>query len=292
MKNFFRFPCLCVAKADKVRLALLVCSVWVSFAFQPGFSKFAHAEDENNSLAQSSYTHEQKQELADHALHILGGNANVISRWTENIRLALVADTTSLIEQHVENLVAELAGLTGLQGKVLGGTRILPADYVEMVQRTGPYDLSLCNSAAVDSADCANLVVVISDIETVRRLATAIPLRGVYQRAVAGDSEPYCFFAPFVGGRRDIRQGFVFVRDDLGEAMTQTCLQEELYQTFGLFNDASGSDWFSFNNRVEPKSITPMDKLLLQTVYSPEFRPGAPAYAVVRQFLKNLDKAE
>ena len=90
----------------------------------------------------------------------------------------------------------------------------------------------------------------------------------------------------------NIRQGFVYVRSDLGEAMTRTCLQEELYQTFGLFNDASGSNWFSFNNRVEPKSITAMDKLLLQTLYSPEFRPGAPAYVVVRQFLKNLDDVE
>lgn len=230
------------------------------------------------------YTHEQKQELADQALHILGGNANVISRWDGDIRLAIVAATSTQIEQHVKDLVAEIAGLTGLQGRVLEAD-VSPQDYVALVQGTQPYDLSVCES----ETECANLVVVISDIETVRKLSTTIPLRQVYQRSVAGDTKPYCFFAPFVNGMMNIKQGFVFVRDDLGDAMTRTCLQEEIFQTFGLFNDASGSNWFSFNNRVEPKSITAMDRLLLQTVYASELGAGAPAYVVVRKFLQKLD---
>jgi len=46
--------------------------------------------------------HEQKQELADHALHILGGNANVIARWIGGIRVALVSEPSPVISDHVK----------------------------------------------------------------------------------------------------------------------------------------------------------------------------------------------
>ena len=272
--------------------AICLCVLIVSPAFAAAKTAATEADalTPGQSVTKQSatqYSHEEKQELADHALHILGGNANVISRWMGEIRLALVANTSAQMEQHVKDLVSDISELTGLQGRVLEYPEVSPQDYVAMVQDSPSYDLSVCNPAT--GTDCANLVVVISDIETVRKLSSAIPLRQVYQRSVAGDSKPYCFFAPFINGRMDIKQSFVFVREDLSDAMTRTCLQEEIFQTFGLFNDASGSDWFSFNNRVEPKSITEMDKLLLQTLYSSELGAGAPAYTVVRKFLQKLD---
>ena len=246
------------------------------------------AQTENLSSATDRYTHEQKQELADHALHILGGNANVISRWNGEFRLALVANDSTDAFQHVEKLVSELADVTGLQGRVLETPDLTPSNYLARLQDNEPYDFAICESAGETA--CANLVVVVADIQLMRELATAIPLREVYQRSVAA-SNPHCFFAPFIDGRMTIRQAFVYVRDDLDDAMTRTCLQEEIYQSFGLFNDASGSAWFSFNNKVEPKNITELDKLLLKTVYSSDFRAGMPAYVVVRKFLGELDNA-
>ena len=203
----------------------------------------------------------------------------------------MVAEESADISRHVKDLVLDLAGVTGLQGRVLDTPAVTPSNYIEYLQGTKPYDLSICEAGGDAQAECANLVVVITDIQTMRELATAIPLRQVYQRSVAASS-PYCFFAPFVNGGMTIRQSFVFVRDDLDDAMKRTCLQEEIYQSFGLFNDVSGSTWFSFNNKVEPKSITAMDKLLLKTVYSKDFGPGMPAYVVVRKFLEALDKAD
>lgn len=254
-----------------------------------GFGQILLAQTDVSEAAVAGYTHDQKQELADHALHILGGNANVISRWTEDIRLALIADESAEVSQHVSELVSELASITGLQGRVLNTPSVKPSNYLSRLQATGPYDFSLCENEAHNQTDCANLVVVIANVDLMRELATAIPLREVYQRSVR-DASPYCFFAPFVNGMMTIKQAFVYIRDDLDMAMKRTCLQEEIYQSFGLFNDASGSTWFSFNNKVEPKSITAMDKLLLKTVYSKQFGPGMPAYVVVRTFLKEVDK--
>ena len=232
--------------------------------------------------------HEQKQELADHALHILGGNANVIARWSGGIRVALVSEPSSAISDHLKKTIQDIGLLTELDSKVFDTTMITPQDYVELSKRGGQYDFSICEADNTD--ECANLVVLISDVETVREVATSIPLRDVYQRATEEGKNPYCFFAPFVTGSMQISQAFVYIREGLEDDMKRTCVQEELFQAFGLFNDATDSKWFSFNNKVEPKEITEFDRLLLKTVYSNEFRPGFPAFAVVRKFLQELDK--
>jgi len=240
----------------------------------------------------TTYSHQQKQELADHAIHILGGNANVVARWPDEIRLALVADNSEDLLDQVHAVVSEVAELTGLAFSTANELRLAPAEYLEKLDAKPDYDFGLCHSAAGNQ--CANLLVLVSDRETVAKVSAGIPLREVYQRSLSaneGEEEtdgPLCFFAPFIDGGMNIKQAFVYVRDDLSADMQRTCLQEEIYQSFGLFNDASGSDWFSFNNRVEPKSITEMDRLLLQTLYSKNFRPGIPAFVVVREFLNKL----
>lgn len=255
--------------------------------FLLGVCTAGFAESESNK-GTKEFSHEQKQELADHATHILGGNANVISRWSGNIALALISAKTDRGRETLNRVVSEISDLTGLPYAFIESGFISPQAYLEKLDGNRPYDFALC--VAGEQANCANLIVVVSDIATVAKLATAIPLRDVYQRSVTNVSNgsPLCFFAPFVDGGMNIRQAFVYVRDDLDDEMLRTCIQEEVYQAFGLFNDAGGSDWFSFNNRVEPKDITPMDKLLLETLYSDEFRPGVPAFVVVRKFLNSL----
>ena len=80
----------------------------------------------------------------------------------------------------------------------------------------------------------------------------------------------------------------MFVSSDLAEPMLRTCLQEEIYQSFGLFNDFSGSNYFSFNNIVAPKSITHYDRTLLTSIYDPAFQPGTPVFRVTARFMELL----
>lgn len=202
--------------------------------------------------------------------------------------MALVSTPTPAISEQVQKTVQEIGLLTDLDSTVLDATTITPDAYVELSKAGGNYDFSICESD--DADNCANLVILISDVETAREVANSIPLRDVYQRATAIGKNPYCFFAPFITGSMQIRQAFIYIREDLDDAMKRTCVQEEIFQAFGLFNDATDSKWFSFNNKVEPKQITEFDRLLLKTVYSSDFRPGFPVYVVVRKFLQELDK--
>ena len=86
----------------------------------------------------------------------------------------------------------------------------------------------------------------------------------------------------------EIRQALVFVRNDLSQDMVRTCLQEEIYQSFGMFNDFTGSRYYSFNNRIEPKVITRYDRALLETIYDSGFRQGAPVFMVVKKLMEKL----
>ena len=117
-----------------------------------------------------------------------------------------------------------------------------------------------------------------------RTIAENIPLRTVYQEALQRDNA-VCFFAPY---QRDsaIFQALVFVKNTSDAALIRTCLYEEIYQAFGLFNDFTDSDYFSFNNKVQEKQITSADKALLKTVY--QFEPGAPVFVVGKQLIKLL----
>jgi len=241
-------------------------------------------------VATGNYTAVEKQQLADQATHILGGNANVISRWSNEIKLAVVGGEHPAFVEQAAELVNDIATQIGLSYREINIAELNAQGYNEKLSNGEKYDFSLCDED--DNEVCANLVVVQSTVDEVRQMADAIPLRDVYKRSLTEGKNPYCFFAPFIDGSMNIRQAFVFVRADLDPAMTRTCLQEEIYQSFGLFNDASGSTWFSFNNRVEPKDITPMDKRLLRCLYSPDFRPGVPAFVVVKKFIASLEQNE
>jgi len=275
--------CFCIAASNAFARILVMIGAGVVF-----FSSTSALAQSALTDSEKGYDHEQKQELADHALHILGGNANVIARWMGEIRVALVSKPSTTISQHVQKTIEEIGLLTELDTTVLDAETITPDAYVELSQTGADYDFSICEGD--NAEECANLVVLVSDVETVRKIASAIPLRDVYQRATAIGKNPYCFFAPFVTGSMQIRQAFIYIREDLDDAMKRTCVQEEMFQAFGLFNDATDSTWFSFNNKVEPKQITQFDRLLLKTVYSSDFRAGFPAFVVIRKFLQELDK--
>lgn len=235
-------------------------------------------------------TAETRSRLFEEALHVLGGSTNVISRWSSDIRFAVlggeVGDAANVARATIESIAVE-AGLELVH--IDHDPGILESELVA-ARRSVDHRLAVCDRNA--PAVCANFIVMLADIRSMRDLADAIPLRAVYKRSIDSrfdrSSVTHCFFVPFQNVRREIVRAFVFVDKDLSPAMLSTCLNEEMYQSFGLFNDVSGSRFFSFDNRVVPKQITFFDKALLASVYHPDVRTGAPAFAVVQRFLDSV----
>ncbi len=114
-------------------------------------------------------------------------------------------------------------------------------------------------------------------------IALSLPLKPVFQQATAQKDSIHCFFSPTVTSNFEITHSIVWVRDDLDVPMLNTCLQEEIYQSFGLFNDFSNSQFYSFNNIVAPKDITSFDKQLLASLYDAAFSPGSSILPIARQ---------
>lgn|GEM_PF-1838622 len=228
----------------------------------------------------------EQTQLYDEVLHVLGGNANIISRWVGDIRFASVGEANDDVHAMALSTVQRVAQDANLVVVPIQHDVRSATEYLQAVEKTASSDLSICERSNGES--CANLVVLFSETNTMRRLADRIPLRSLYAKALDKTSDIPCFFAPFIDGGMVIRQAFVYVSKDLSQQMLRTCLQEEIYQSFGLFNDVSESKFFSFNNVVEPKSITEYDRMLLRQVYDPVHRPGSPVFAVVMRMMKQL----
>lgn len=269
-------------RAGPKNLVLGLVAAMLACIAAPGQSE---AEDPDATIRGSLSPTEQTQ-LYDEVLHVLGGNANIISRWVGDVRFASAGEASADVHAMALKTVQAVAKdarlkVVPIQHEVRSST-----EYLLAVEKTAPSDLALCDRSNGES--CANLVVLFSEGETMRKLADAIPLRSLYAKALDRTTDIPCFFSPFIDARMVIRQAFVYVRKDLSPEMLRTCLQEEIYQSFGLFNDVSESKFFSFNNVVEPKSITDYDRMLLRQVYDPEHKPGAPVFAVVMRMMKHL----
>lgn len=232
--------------------------------------------------------------MFDQAVHILGGNVNVISKWMQSIRLTVISDVDDNgagwlgANAYAGEVVAEVAALTGLPIDTASDSYADSQSYLEALRRSPKFTLSDCAQAQPQAPACANFFVILTRPSIMARIVTSIPLRPVYQKAFANPDNITCFFSPFQTGYMEIRQALVFVRNDLSPIMQRTCLQEEIYQSFGMFNDYTGSQYYSFNNQTEPKAITRYDRALLQTIYEPDFGPGAPVFRVVTKLMQNL----
>lgn len=236
--------------------------------------------------ADEPLTKSEEGQIYDQAIHILGGNANVISKWVDDIRFAIIGEATEDSAAFARSILAGVATQTGLTLQPIEHALTNADDYLLAVKQSQPSRLAACSSD--DKDHCANFVVLFTDAETMYALAKAIPLRPVYQKSLDNHQNNPCFFAPFQTRAMEISQAFVYVRQDLPPAMIRTCLQEEIYQSFGLFNDYTGSTFFSFNNVVEPKSITLYDRALLTSVYDAQIKPGAPVWKVMEHLMDKL----
>lgn len=96
-----------------------------------------------------------------------------------------------------------------------------------------------------------------------------------------------CFFIPRQY-YNEITFSIVFIGRDTFPNLLNSCLNEEILQSFGAFDDAAGSRYFSFNDEVREKRITDLDLCLLASIQDPSVKPGDPAQKVLDLFEKRL----
>jgi hypothetical protein len=259
--------------------------LWLAGVLLPWSAVHSQSIDTQSTEA-SKLTRVQQLQVYDEASHILGGNANVISRWVSDINYHIIG--TNWFSEQAASTLAEIALISKLELSASAWVPQTAESYLALLKETPAVQLSSCDGLRDWRSGCANFIIVQTSNVIMQQLAKTIPLRKVYQRSLEGDQSVSCFFSPFVGSRQTIHQAFVYVNENLDEAMLETCLHEEIDQSFGLFNDYTDSVYFSFNNKVEPKSITGYDKELLKIVYHPDFAPGTPVFRVLKRFMEEL----
>ena len=227
-----------------------------------------------------------RSRVVDEAIDILGGFTNVVSRWNAPIRFAVIGGTAGGGAETARTTIADVTAQSALPLVSIEAEEEVEA-YLAARRRASADALSACDRRG----RCANFIVLIAELAAMRELAEVIPLREVYRRSLEVDGEVHCFFAPFLNRRREIVRAFVFVQADLPPALRNTCLVEEIYQSFGLFGDVTGSRHFSFDNRVKPKRVTAFDRALLASLYAPGIGPGSPVFAVLDRFVRRLGPA-
>jgi hypothetical protein len=221
------------------------------------------------------------QQLMTESIHVLGGVRNRVPRWTGDVRLAVigVSDDTGVAEK-IRSLAYSIGLYTGLRWQIRWHSVGSTSDYVAAVNRAPAVTQLLCSD--IENTDCANFLIVVTSQAAMHEITQVLSMRPIYQRATARKEMVACFFAPGVSANFEIKQSVVFVNNTLDTEMQKTCLQEEMYQSFGLFNDYSGSAYYSFNNYVGVKALTVFDKILLSSLYDRSRSTGAMASSVAR----------
>lgn len=214
-------------------------------------------------------------------MHVLGGHRTPIARWDGPVRFALVGEIDQAVEATVLSIFSEISLFTGIHIQRIHHEIKTAADYASALAQSPPYDMTICDNS--NPGVCANFVVIVSGRTDMNRVAVTLPLRPVYQRATAPSDQVLCFFSPGLARGTEIVRSIVYVDSELDKTMINTCLQEEIYQSFGLFGDYSKSRYFSFNNEVTAKRITPYDKRLLTSLYDRAFPRGTFAAPVASQ---------
>ncbi|MFT7390146.1 MAG: hypothetical protein ACI9ZH_000363 [Paracoccaceae bacterium] len=97
-----------------------------------------------------------------------------------------------------------------------------------------------------------------------------------------------------IGPDRGKRFEGIFIRDELRGLNRRSCIEEELIQTLGLYNDGDDVRPSMFNDDEEFALITRHDEFLLRILYDPRLRPGMTAdqaMPVVARIVAGLDLA-
>lgn len=231
-------------------------------------------------------------ELGD-ARKILAGRSGAVKKWGTSPEIAVV-HAGGFDFQELHEVIQFVNSHTGLAidtrvrkkdvrsvgASLFGGTRLehgRAQDSRPAVARTSfPDGETLSASVFVYKVDIASgaLYLVLS--------RSAKGAWSLARRFVKGTSP--CFF-DVMSLDSEIRFAHIFIRNDVSDDVEIACIYEELVQAMGFLNDAPGSEFFTFDNAVEPKPDQ-LDWMLLRSLYAENIVAGDDVEAVLGNFTK------
>ena len=195
-----------------------------------------------------------------------GEQFKAIRKWQRPLQYSVVspADTLGRIRQPVERFMQRLAGITGHPiGPAQGG------------------GLDLLKWSSDENMDDRVIVMFGSDgfyhdisrgrqnaPDNIRRFVkrwrlSASPCAGFVRHGSPSQ--------PFTGPLTSV---VIAIRDEIPQPLLQACIEEELAQSMGLFDDDPSVAPSLFNDDQEYGALTRHDELLLQILYDKRLKPG------------------
>ena len=105
------------------------------------------------------------------------------------------------------------------------------------------------------------------------------------------NNDNLCYLVSNLNTRTSIiNKSIVFVRLDLKDFMLDACIQEEVTQAMGLFNDIKDIDYSLFNDDIITTNLTELDFLMLDIIYNEQMRPGLDKGRAKKVFNRLHDK--
>ena len=217
-----------------------------------------------------------------------GSAENSLMRWEHPVTVGLITGgpDAAEAEAHLTWFIDKLAGLTGHPIRVRGA------------DKTGPKPNFLVMVITEDQVPQA--AEALSDEAKGREAGIVQVLSGFrrhlerWRRSERSPCAGRAFFADRdVGAVQEgtIYAGFVVIQAGLPDRLRTSCIEEELAQTMGLFNDDSQVRPSIFNDDQEFAYLTRHDELLLRILYDPRLQPGMSrdeAMPIVRRIARDL----
>lgn len=237
-------------------------------------------------------------ELADLFVRIAGRpeysrtGTSGVHKWRKTVRYVVIGDTQGSLGARVDGHMGLMRTLTGLPIERVSPEGGLDAAARVIARGPGRFHVSAPASANDDAARTpvvtftnpagsirwrGNFFVFVGNraeiVSLTRGFAAENPnlARRIESGAVACTA-----ILHFAVAERAIATAFVFIRTDMGPAMIERCVEEEVTQSFGLMSDVRGSRLTLFDDDIRQGKtrLTEIDKLLLRALYDPRIQPG------------------
>lgn len=245
-------------------------------------------------------------ELADLFVRIAGRpeysrtGTSGVHKWRKTVRYVVIGDTQGSLGARIDGHMGLMRTLTGLAIERVSPEGGLDAAARVIARGPGRFHVS-APATANDDAARTPVVTFTNPAGSIRwrgnffifvgnRVEIVSLTRGFgaenpnLARRIESGAVACTAILHFAVVERAIATAFVFIRTDMGPAMIERCVEEEVTQSFGLMSDVRGSRLTLFDDDIRQGKtrLTEIDKLLLRALYDPRIQPGMAGPALRR----------
>lgn len=245
-------------------------------------------------------------ELADLFVRIAGRpeysrtGTSGVHKWRKTVRYVVIGDTQGSLGARIDGHMGLMRTLTGLAIERVSPEGGLDAAARVIARGPGRFHVS-APATANDDAARTPVVTFTNPAGSIRwrgnffifvgnRVEIVSLTRGFgaenpnLARRIESGAVACTAILHFAAAERAIATAFVFIRTDMGSAMIERCVEEEVTQSFGLMSDVRGSRLTLFDDDIRQGKtrLTEIDKLLLRALYDPRIQPGMAGPALRR----------